>query len=59
MHLFTMQHGLDGAVLDVPEDVLGPSFAQTLCFFSLGCWLVLGQTFERPVLGCTEAELCK
>ena len=23
MHLFTMQHGLDGAVLDVPEDVLG------------------------------------
>ena len=21
MHLFTMQHGLDGAVLDVPEDV--------------------------------------
>ena len=24
MHLFTMQHGLDGAVLDVPEDVLRP-----------------------------------
>ena len=30
MHLFTMQHGLDGAVLDVPEDVLG------LCPFLTG-----------------------
>ena len=57
MHLFTMQEGLDGAVLDVPEDVLGPRFALP-SFFSDG-WLVLGQTFERPVLGCTEADLCK
>ena len=43
MHLFTMQHGLDGAVLDVPEDVLG------LCSF------LAGSCFE-PLLEPLEAR---
>ena len=42
MHLFTMQHGLDGAVLDVPEDVLGPS---TESFF--------GEIYKIYTLFCT------
>ena len=40
MHLFTMQHGLDGAVLDVPEDVLG------LCSFLAGADL---EPFLEPL----------
>ena len=40
MHLFTMQHRLDGAVLDVPEDVLG------LCSFLAGADL---EPFLEPL----------
>merc|ERR1719311_2016950 len=43
MHLFTMQHGFNGAVLDVPEDVLG------LCSF------LAASTFE-PLLEPLEAR---
>ena len=43
MHLFTMQHGLDGAVLDVPEDVLG------LCSF-------LAAADLEPLLEALEAR---
>ena len=43
MHLLTMQHGFNGAVLDVPEDVLG------LCSF------LPASTFE-PLLEPLEAR---